>query len=125
MQGFSPMVFFRCAKNGNSAAMPMVGKLLSATVVQPLSEACLAVSMATARCWCASRMEVLNEFSAGMGRYSEMLLVIDVGNSNIVLGIYDGSQLVRNWRLSTDKSRTSDEYAVLLHSLFSQADLGF
>jgi len=54
-----------------------------------------------------------------------MLLVIDVGNSNIVLGIYDGLQLVRNWRLSTDKSRTSDEYAVLLHSLFSQADLGF
>lgn len=54
-----------------------------------------------------------------------MLLVIDVGNSNIVLGIYAGSQLVRDWRLSTDKSRTSDEYAVLLHSLFSQADLGF
>lgn len=54
-----------------------------------------------------------------------MLLVIDVGNSNIVLGIYDGLQLMRSWRLSTDKSRTSDEYAVLLHSLFSQADLGF
>jgi len=54
-----------------------------------------------------------------------MLLVIDVGNSNIVLGVYDGLQLVRNWRLSTDKSRTSDEYAVLLHSLFSQAGLGF
>ena len=49
-----------------------------------------------------------------------MLLVIDVGNSNIVLGVYDGLQLVRNWRLSTDKSRTSDEYAVLLHSLFAQ-----
>lgn len=54
-----------------------------------------------------------------------MLLVIDVGNSNIVLGIYDGAKLVRNWRISTDKSRTSDEYAVLLHSLFAQAGLGF
>ncbi|MDA8427830.1 MAG: type III pantothenate kinase [Geobacteraceae bacterium] len=54
-----------------------------------------------------------------------MLLVIDVGNSNIVLGVYDGALLVRNWRLSTDKSRTSDEYAVLLHSLFDQAGLGF
>lgn len=54
-----------------------------------------------------------------------MLLVIDVGNSNIVLGIYSGPKLVRNWRLSTDKSRTSDEYAVLLHSLFSHAGLGF
>jgi type III pantothenate kinase len=54
-----------------------------------------------------------------------MLLVIDVGNSNIVLGVYSGLELVRNWRLSTDKSRTSDEYAVLLHSLFDQAGLGF
>lgn len=54
-----------------------------------------------------------------------MLLVIDVGNSNIVLGIYDGTELIRNWRLSTDKSRTSDEYAVLLHSLFAQAGLVF
>lgn len=54
-----------------------------------------------------------------------MLLVIDVGNSNIVLGVYDGTLLVRSWRLSTDKSRTSDEYAVLLHSLFDQAGLRF
>jgi type III pantothenate kinase len=54
-----------------------------------------------------------------------VLLVIDVGNSNIVLGVYSGLELVRNWRLSTDKSRTSDEYAVLLHSLFDQAGLGF
>lgn len=54
-----------------------------------------------------------------------MLLVIDVGNSNIVLGVYDGPRLIRNWRLSTDKSRTSDEYAVLLHSLFAQAELAF
>lgn len=54
-----------------------------------------------------------------------MLLVIDVGNSNIVLGVYDCERLVRCWRLSTDKSRTSDEYAVLFHSLFGQAGLGF
>ena len=54
-----------------------------------------------------------------------MLLVIDVGNSNIVLGVYDGTQLLRSWRLSTDKSRTSDEYGVLLLSLFDQAGLKF
>ncbi|MFZ4855818.1 MAG: type III pantothenate kinase [Desulfuromonadaceae bacterium] len=54
-----------------------------------------------------------------------MLLVIDVGNSNIVLGLFDGTLLRRSWRLSTDKSRTSDEYAVLLHSLFDQAGLEF
>lgn len=54
-----------------------------------------------------------------------MLLVIDVGNSNIVFGVYHDQLLVRSWRLSTDKSRTSDEYAVLLHSLFDQAELSF
>ena len=54
-----------------------------------------------------------------------MLLVIDIGNSNIVFGVYDRDKLLRSWRLSTDKSRTSDEYAVLLHSLFEQAGLGF
>jgi type III pantothenate kinase len=54
-----------------------------------------------------------------------MLLVIDVGNSNIVLGVYDATTLVRSWRLSTDKSRTSDEYGVLLHTLFEQAGLSF
>jgi len=52
-----------------------------------------------------------------------MLLVIDVGNSNIVLGIYDGRKLLRHWRISTDKSRTSDEYGVLLHTLFSLENL--
>lgn len=54
-----------------------------------------------------------------------MLLVIDVGNSNIVLGVYDGEKLLRSWRLSTDKSRTSDEYSVLLHTLFGQTGLAF
>lgn len=52
-----------------------------------------------------------------------MLLVIDVGNSNIVMGIYEGTTLVRHWRLATDKSRTADEYGVLLQSLFSLASL--
>lgn len=54
-----------------------------------------------------------------------MLLVIDVGNSNIVFGVYDGEKLIRSWRLTTDKSRTSDEYAALLHTLFGQAGLSF
>lgn len=52
-----------------------------------------------------------------------MLLVIDVGNSNIVMGIYEGTTLVRHWRIATDKSRTADEYGVLLQSLFSLASL--
>ncbi|HEX5773494.1 MAG TPA: type III pantothenate kinase, partial [Geomobilimonas sp.] len=43
-----------------------------------------------------------------------MLLVIDVGNSNIVLGIYDGERLLKDWRVSTDKSKTADEYGILV-----------
>lgn len=50
-----------------------------------------------------------------------MLLVIDVGNSNIVFGVYDGALLLRSWRLTSDKSRTPDEYGLLLRTLFDQA----
>ncbi|EAX47231.1 putative transcriptional acitvator, Baf family [Thermosinus carboxydivorans Nor1] len=48
-----------------------------------------------------------------------MLLVFDVGNTNIVLGVYDGDKLVVNWRVSTDRQKTSDEYGMLIHNLFS------
>lgn len=47
-----------------------------------------------------------------------LLLVIDVGNTNIVLGIYKGKELKYNWRLSTDKDKTSDEYGLVLHQIF-------
>ncbi|PLX87450.1 MAG: pantothenate kinase, partial [Desulfuromonas sp.] len=40
-----------------------------------------------------------------------MLLVIDVGNSNTVLGIYRDGVLEHDWRVATDKYRTVDEYA--------------
>lgn len=43
-----------------------------------------------------------------------MLLVVDVGNTNIVLGIFCGDRLVYDWRISTDKDKTSDEYGLLL-----------
>lgn len=52
-----------------------------------------------------------------------MLLVIDVGNTNIVLGIYAGQKLVCDWRISTDKSKTSDEYGILIRELFRGADI--
>ncbi|MBE0503692.1 MAG: type III pantothenate kinase [Desulfuromonadales bacterium] len=54
-----------------------------------------------------------------------MLLVIDVGNTNIVLGIYDGITLQHSWRITTDKRRTVDEYAVLVRDLFALAEIGF
>jgi len=47
-----------------------------------------------------------------------MLLVFDVGNSNIVLGIYDQENLLHHWRVSTDRQKTADEYGVLMNSLF-------
>lgn len=54
-----------------------------------------------------------------------MLLVIDVGNTNTVLGLYRGEELVHSWRLTTDKARTSDEWAMLIHELFSLRELHF
>ena len=54
-----------------------------------------------------------------------MLLVIDVGNTNIVLGIYAGTTLQRSWRITTDKRRTIDEHAVLLRDLFAMAGIEF
>jgi type III pantothenate kinase len=54
-----------------------------------------------------------------------MLLVIDVGNSNTVLGIYTGAELTHNWRVGTDKDRTVDEYAVLINDLFRLSGLTF
>ncbi len=46
-----------------------------------------------------------------------MLLVIDIGNTNIVFGVYDGDKFVNHWRLSTVLNKTVDEYAILINSL--------
>jgi type III pantothenate kinase len=48
---------------------------------------------------------------------SSMLLVIDIGNTNIVFGVYKEDTLVNHWRVSTVLERTADEYAILLNSL--------
>ena len=47
-----------------------------------------------------------------------MLLAIDVGNTNTVLGAFDGDCLLDHWRIATQEERTSDEYTIALHSLF-------
>ena len=47
-----------------------------------------------------------------------MILVCDVGNTNIVLGVYEGKELLRAWRISTDRNKTSDEYGVSIKQLF-------
>ncbi|MBM4379606.1 MAG: type III pantothenate kinase, partial [Deltaproteobacteria bacterium] len=54
-----------------------------------------------------------------------MLLAIDVGNTNTVLGVYEGQKLLDHWRLETCARRTSDEYGALLRELFAFSGLDF
>ncbi|HKE35094.1 MAG TPA: type III pantothenate kinase [Candidatus Acidoferrum sp.] len=52
-----------------------------------------------------------------------MLLTIDVGNTNTVLGVFRGTELIANWRLTTAREQTVDEYGVLTRNLFTLAGL--
>ena len=52
-----------------------------------------------------------------------MLLVIDVGNTNTVMGIYDGSHLTCHWRIRTETNTTEDEFNVLVAHLFAEAKI--
>jgi len=54
-----------------------------------------------------------------------MLLVIDIGNSNTSLGVFDGERLAAHWRLTTVRARTVDEWGVLSRNLFALAGLDF
>ena len=54
-----------------------------------------------------------------------MLLAADVGNTEIVLGVFDGSSLAHTWRLSTMAERTADELALLLAGLLEHRSLTF
>lgn len=54
-----------------------------------------------------------------------MLLAVNVGNTNTVLGVFRGDELKWQWRMSTQAERTADELAVLLGGLLQQADLSF
>ena len=48
-----------------------------------------------------------------------MILTVDIGNTNIVYGIFDGDKVVLESRMDTDKNRMADQYAVTLAQLFS------
>jgi type III pantothenate kinase len=52
-----------------------------------------------------------------------MLLVVDVGNTNTVIGVFDGDNLVSNWRVVTLPERTSDEYGVLIQNLYHSSKI--
>ena len=50
-----------------------------------------------------------------------MLLVVDIGNTNIVIGVYRGDELLHSWRLTTIRERTADEYRMLVAGLLESA----
>jgi type III pantothenate kinase len=52
-----------------------------------------------------------------------MLLAIDVGNTNVTIGVFDGERLAHSWRLASLRERTADELGILLTRLFEQAHL--
>ena len=49
------------------------------------------------------------------------LLAIDVGNTNIVLGVFESDRLTKSWRIATFRERTADEMGVLVTQLFEQS----
>lgn len=52
-----------------------------------------------------------------------MLFVIDVGNTNTVLGVFKGEELIKHWRVQTHHGSTSDEHGILVRELFRFAEL--
>ena len=52
-----------------------------------------------------------------------MLLAFDVGNTNIVLGVFQDGELIQNWRLETDNNKSADEYGMVINQLFQYEGL--
>ena len=54
-----------------------------------------------------------------------MILVLDTGNTNIVLGVYHSDELIHHWRMETDRYKTEDEYGMQVKALFNHAGIDF
>ncbi|MHB9094867.1 MAG: type III pantothenate kinase, partial [Eubacteriales bacterium] len=54
-----------------------------------------------------------------------MILVVDVGNTNIVLGVFEGKKLIQSWRISTNKDKTADEYGIQIRVLFQYSNIKY
>ena len=57
-------------------------------------------------------------------KLKDLLLVMDVGNTNIVLGVYDGPVRLCDWRIRTERDATLDELGIFIRNLFISRDLG-
>lgn len=53
----------------------------------------------------------------------KMVLVLDIGNTNIVLGVYHNKDIITSWRISTDRKKTSDEYGMIVLQLFQHSNI--
>jgi type III pantothenate kinase len=56
---------------------------------------------------------------------NSLIFVFDVGNTNIVLGVYDKEELKHHWRIETNRHRTEDEFGMIVKNLFDHVDLSF
>src|SRR5690625_191367 len=54
-----------------------------------------------------------------------MIFVLDIGNTNTVLGVFKDNQLLHEWRIKTDRHKTEDEFAILIKSLFNLQNIKF
>lgn len=52
-----------------------------------------------------------------------MLLAVDIGNTTVGFGIFKGAELIREWKIRSDKEKTADEYGIILLELLRTADL--
>ena len=55
----------------------------------------------------------------------KVIFVLDVGNTNTVLGVYEGETLKHHWRIETNRNKTEDEYGMMIKSLFQHDGLQF
>lgn len=55
----------------------------------------------------------------------EMIFVMDAGNSNIILGVYEKDKLIYHWRMETDARKTEDEYAMQVKAFFTHEGISF
>lgn len=67
-------------------------------------------------------LQPIREVAAGA---SDTLMAVDIGNTNTVIGLYDGERLLAHWRISTERARLADEHAMLLRSLFDHDGLSW
>ena len=52
-----------------------------------------------------------------------MILLVDAGNTNIVLGVHNGEKYIASWRISSDGNKTSDEYGIQVMQLFNSSNI--